>query len=91
VKDPSFAVFATIVATSPKFVETPCFKSRVTVPELVGSQVITTGVPAVKPALRVVEFRVKGLAPADTMVVRVDMKIVKRVVICIFVCSSFVI
>jgi len=61
-KEPLFAVFETMVDTVSKLVDTPCFRSSVTVPEEVGDQVISTGVPAVKPASKVVAFKVNGFA-----------------------------
>jgi len=80
VKEPLFVVFETIVETVSKFVETPCFKSSVTVPLEVGVHVIATGLPAVKPASNVVAFNVKGLAPAETSAASADVANINEVV-----------
>jgi len=86
VKVPVFAVLATIVETVFRLVESPCFKSSVTVPEDVGLQVITLGVPAVKPEDNWVALRVNGFACAETKaaIAAKTMEVVNCIVIALF-------
>jgi len=59
-----------MVETVLKSLEIPCFNSSVTVPNEVGCQVMLTGLPAVKPAERVLALRVNALACAETRLAR---------------------
>jgi len=65
VKWPELVMFVAIVAAVPKAFGFPCFKSNVIVPEVVGVQVISTGLPAVKPVARAGADSVNGFC-ADT-------------------------